>query len=44
MKLTDIFNAEAIAANFTEAASNRTPYLGTGFFPATKKAGLTSNG
>ncbi len=40
MKLTDIFTAEAIAANYTEAASNRTPYLGTGFFPAKKKAGL----
>lgn len=40
MRLTDIFTAEAIAANFTEAASNRIPYLGTGFFPSTKKAGL----
>lgn len=40
MKLTDIFNAEAIAANYTEVASNAVPYLGTGFFPAAKKAGL----
>lgn len=40
MKLTDIFTAEAIAANYTEVASNAIPYLGTGFFPAQKKAGL----
>lgn len=40
MKLTDVFNAEAIAANYTEVASNAIPYLGTGFFPAQKKAGL----
>lgn len=40
MKLTDIFTAEAIAANYTEVASNAVPYLGTGFFPAQKKAGL----
>ena len=40
MKLTDVFNAEAIAAHYTEVASNKVPYLGTGFFPAKKKAGL----
>lgn len=40
MRLTDIFTAEAIAANYTEVASNAVPYLGTGFFPAQKKAGL----
>ena len=40
MKLTDIFTAEAIAANWTEVASNAEPYLGTGFFPPQKKAGL----
>lgn len=40
MKLTDVFTAEAIAANYTEVASNAIPYLGTGFFPAQKKAGL----
>ncbi len=40
MKLTDIFTAEAIGANYTEVASNRIPYLGTGLFPAAKKAGL----
>lgn len=40
MKLTDVFNAKAIAANFTDDASNRIPYLGEGLFPAQKKAGL----
>lgn len=40
MKLRDIFNAEAIALNYTNAASNRIPYLGAGLFPAQKKAGL----
>lgn len=40
MKMSDIFTAEAIALNYTNAASNAIPYLGTGFFPAQKKAGL----
>lgn len=40
MKLSDVFNAKAIAANFTDEASNRIPYLGEGLFPAQKKAGL----
>lgn len=40
MKLSDVFTAEAIALNYTNAASNAIPYLGTGFFPAQKKAGL----
>lgn len=40
MKLSDIFTAEAIALNYTNAATNKIPYLGTGFFPAQKKAGL----
>lgn len=40
MKLSDVFNAEAIALNYTTAASNDIPYLGSGFFPAKKKAGL----
>lgn len=40
MKLSDVFNARAIALNYTNAASNAVPYLGTGFFPAKKKAGL----
>lgn len=40
MNLTDIFTAEAIAANWTAAASNQIPYYGAGLFPARKKAGL----
>lgn len=40
MNLSDIFDSKAIALNFTEVASNAIPYLGTGFFPAQKKAGL----
>ncbi len=40
MKLSDIFTAEAIALNYTNAASNAIPYLGAGLFPAQKKAGL----
>ena len=41
MRLSDVFNAQAVAANFTEAASNDIPYLGAGLFPSKKKAGLT---
>lgn len=40
MKLTDVFNAQAVAINYTNSASNAIPYLGTGLFPAKKKAGL----
>ena len=40
MNLTDVFTAEAIALNYTNAASNAIPYLGAGLFPAQKKAGL----
>lgn len=40
MKLTDLFNAKAIADNYTEVSSNAIPYLGTGFFTPQKKAGL----
>lgn len=40
MKLTEIFNSKAIAINYTEAASNKIPYLGTGFFPPQKKLDL----
>lgn len=40
MKLTDVFTAEAVAINYTNEASNAIPYLGAGFFPAKKKAGL----
>lgn len=40
MKLSEVFNAKAVAANYTEAATNDVPYLGAGLFPAKKKAGL----
>lgn len=40
MKLTDVFTADAIALNYTNAASNAIPYFGVGLFPAQKKAGL----
>ena len=40
MNFKDIFTAPAIAAVYNEAASNRIPYLGEGFFPAKQKAGL----
>lgn len=40
MKLNEVFHAKAIAANYTEVASNAVPYLGQGFFPNNKKAGL----
>lgn len=40
MKLTEVFNSQAIALNYNEVASNSIPYLGTGFFPSQKKAGL----
>ena len=36
MKLSDAFNAKAIALNYTTDASNRIPYLGEGLFPAQK--------
>lgn len=40
MDFSQLFTPAAVAANWTEAASNRTPYLGEGLFPARKKAGL----
>jgi len=40
MDLRTFFTPAAIAAQWNEAASNRIPYLGTGLFPAKKKAGL----
>lgn len=40
MKLNDVITAKAIATHWTEAASNKQEYLGAGFFPAKKKAGL----
>lgn len=40
MKLSDAFNAKAIALNYTSDPTLRVPYLGEGLFPAQKKAGL----
>ena len=40
MDITKLFTAEAIAANYTEVASNAEAYFGAGLFPAQKKAGL----
>ena len=40
-KFTDVFGSSVIAAIYNEAASNRIPYLGEGFFPAKQKSGLT---
>lgn len=40
MRITDIFSAKSVAAQWNTAASNRVPYLGTAFFPARKKMGI----
>ena len=40
MNLTELFTPKIIAANYTEAASNAIPYLGSGLFPSVKRAGL----
>lgn len=40
MNLSELFTPAAIAANYTEAASNAVPYLGSGLFTARKQAGL----
>lgn len=40
MELASIFDAKAIALNYTTEASNLMPYIGSGFFPPQKKAGL----
>lgn len=40
MLLNELYTPTAIAASWTEAASNRIPYLGEGLFPAKKQAGL----
>lgn len=39
-KFNDVFGSPVIAAVYNEAASNRIPYLGEGFFPAKQKSGL----
>ena len=40
MDIREMFTPAAVAANWTEVASNRIPYLGSVLFPARKKAGL----
>lgn len=40
MFINDVFNTEAIAAYFTEAQSNRIPFLGEAYFPNRKKMGI----
>lgn len=40
LDLSKLFSPAEIAANWTEIASNRIPYLGEGLFPAKKKTGL----
>lgn len=40
MKLTDLFTAPEISVNFTRVHSEDLPFLGSGYFPAKKKAGL----
>lgn len=40
MNILDVYSARAIAAQQTEAASNREAYVGEGLFPAKKKMGL----
>ena len=40
MKISELFTAEIIAAYYSEAGTNRVPYLGETLFPARKKTGL----
>lgn len=40
MNIRDAFNAKTIASVYSETASNKKEYLGTGLFPAKKKMGL----
>ena len=40
MNFTEIFTTDAIAARWTEAVTNRDPYVGEVLFPADKKLGL----
>ena len=39
-KFNEVFGSAVVAAVYNEAASNRIPYLGEGFFPAKQKSGL----
>ena len=40
MRLRDAYSAKAVAIAYTEAASNKIPYLGRALFPVKKKMGL----
>lgn len=40
MRSTELFNSAAVASRWTEAAANRTEYLGAGLFPSKKKQGI----
>lgn len=40
MDLREVFTPAAIAANWTEVASNQIPYLGATLFPARKRLAL----
>lgn len=40
MIISEIFNTKAIAAYFTEAQSNKIPFLGEAYFPNKKKMGI----
>lgn len=40
MIISEIFNTQAIAAYFTEAQSNKIPFLGEAYFPNKKKMGV----
>ena len=40
-KFNEVFGSPIVAAVYNEAASNRIPYLGEGFFPAKQKSGLS---
>lgn len=40
MNIREFFTPAAVAAYYSEVASNRLPYLGKGLFPSAKKAGL----
>jgi len=40
MNISELFSARTIADQWTEAASNRIPYLGEGIWPRAKKTGL----
>ena len=41
MRLTDVFDSEAVALNRSEVESNRIPFMGEAFFPNRKKVGLS---